>query len=91
MDNEKRLERLEDKVDKVHEELYELRTDFKVHTKLIEEHVAGDKKIITEISPIIAEFRYRQERERRIFKSLKLYGSIVAVATGMITLLSQVL
>ena len=50
---EDRVVRLEDKIDDVKEDVSELKSDFKVHTALMQEHVAGDSKIINEITPLI--------------------------------------
>lgn len=60
--SEERLQRLEDKVDKVKEDVTELKTDFKVHTtemnakmQVFGDHMTGDQKIINEISPLMQE------------------------------------
>ena len=50
---DKRLDKLEDKVDAIREDVTELKTDFKIHTALIQEHVTGDAKIISELKPIL--------------------------------------
>ena len=50
---EKRFDRLEQRVDEIKEDVVELKADFKVHTELVREHVAGDSKIIREITPLI--------------------------------------
>ena len=58
--SDSRLERLEEKVDVVRDEVNELKTDFKVHQTnmdnrmdLFQDHIAGDNKIITHIQPIL--------------------------------------
>lgn len=87
-----RLDRLETKVDKVQDDISELRSDFKLHLKVIEEHVAGDKKIINEIQPIIEQFKFDQEQKTRRYRTLKIIGTIsaifAAIATGIAKLLS---
>jgi hypothetical protein len=52
--------RLESKVDKVQEDVFNLRADFNVHTSKIEskldifeDHIAGDNKIINHIEPML--------------------------------------
>ena len=59
---EKRLERLEDKIDSVKEDVYDVKaeitsvkTELTTHIGMIEEHVAGDKKIIDQLTPILAD------------------------------------
>lgn len=52
---DKRLDKLESKVDAVKEDIMELKSDFKIHTTLIREHVAGDTKIISDLKPILAK------------------------------------
>lgn len=57
---EDRFTRLEQKVDNVKDEVSLLKTDFTVHTHLVEnklelfeEHITGDTKIINTISPVV--------------------------------------
>lgn len=52
---DKRLDKLEEKVDAVKEDVMELKSDFKIHTTLIREHVAGDNKVISDLKPILAK------------------------------------
>lgn len=52
---DKRLDKLEQKVDAVKEDVMELKSDFKIHTTLIKEHVTGDNKIISDLRPILAK------------------------------------
>lgn len=52
---DKRLDKLEEKVDAVKEDVMELKSDFKIHTTLIKEHVAGDNKVISDLKPILAK------------------------------------
>lgn len=55
MDNN-RLERLEDKVDAVKEEVSDLRADMRVHMATIERHVSSDERIIEKIAPLLDKF-----------------------------------
>lgn len=55
-----RIDKLEEKLDKVKDDVAELKTDFKVHAEkmndkmdIFEEHITGDKKIINEIQPVL--------------------------------------
>lgn len=52
---DKRLDKLEQKVDAVKEDVMELKSDFKVHTTLIKGHITGDNKIISDLKPILAK------------------------------------
>lgn len=74
---DKRLDKLEQKVDAVKEDVMELKSDFKIHTTLIKEHVAGDNKVISDLRPILAklpdiveiveDYQYaKQSRERKM-------------------------
>lgn len=58
--SEDRLERLEDKVDGIKEDVSELKTDLKVHMnkvdtemKVFAEHITGDNKIISHLQPLL--------------------------------------
>jgi len=48
-----RIERIEDKLDKVQHDVIEMRIDMKHMLPKIEEHIAGDKKIINELIPVL--------------------------------------
>ena len=50
---EKRFDRLEQRVDEVKDDVVELKHEFRVHTELMKEHIAGDKKIIQKITPLL--------------------------------------
>lgn len=50
---DKRIDRLEDKVDAIKEDVTELKSDMKHLMPKIEEHITGDKKIINHLAPVI--------------------------------------
>lgn len=50
---EKRIDRLEDKVDAIKTDVAELKSDMKHLMPKIEEHITGDKKIINHLTPVI--------------------------------------
>lgn len=50
---EKRLTRVEEKVDIVRDDVTELKSDMKHLMPRIEEHITGDKKIINHITPLL--------------------------------------
>jgi len=53
MIDETRFQRVESKLDELKDDVTELKSDFRIHINLVEEHVAGDKKIINQITPIL--------------------------------------
>ena len=53
MVTEARLTRVEDKLDKVSDDVTELKMDMKHLMPKIEEHITGDKKIISHITPLL--------------------------------------
>ena len=50
---QKRFDKLEEKVEEVKDDINELKVEFRVHTELMREHVAGDSKIIQQITPLL--------------------------------------
>ncbi len=50
---EKRLERLENKVDRIEDTVVEIRTDMKHYNNKVEDHLKSDAGIIKTISPIL--------------------------------------
>lgn len=97
MSNESRFQRIEDKVDIVKVEVSELRADFKVHMIKIEEHVAGDKKIINELTPVLAklpdivkmaeEYQFSQQLKKRAYKTLGIAATVIGVIVGIFKVL----
>ena len=103
--SDERFNRIEDKVDKVDDkvnnvkyEIVELRSDFKSHMKIVEDHVTGDNKIIEHISPMlpilpeladmVRDHSFKKERNDRYVASLKIWSmrlGIIATAIGIIT------
>lgn len=86
-----RLERLEDKVDKLKEDISELKTDFKVHTALIQEHVAGDKKIIIELQPMLEHYRFEKEKKEIFYKRAKLGSQLAAILSVSVMVIGKIL
>lgn len=100
MSNEVRFQRMEDKIDSVKEdvmavksEVSEMKTDIKHHMEKVEEHVAGDKKLINEIQPLLArlpqivemaeEYRVSKKIKDRTVKLLGFVGMIVGILAGL--------
>jgi sugar-specific transcriptional regulator TrmB len=50
---ENRIDRLENKVDSIKEDVTELKVDMKHLMPKIEEHITGDKKIISHLAPVL--------------------------------------
>lgn len=97
---ETRFQRMEDKIDSVREDVTEvktevqsMKTDIKHHMKKVEEHVAGDKKIINEIQPLLArlpqiiemaeEYHVSKKLKDRVLKSLGIIGMLVGILAGL--------
>ena len=97
--DELRFQRPEDKVDHVKEDLQELRTDIKIHMSKVEDHVAGDNKIITHIMPLLEKLpeivtmledhdfqkRKKEDIKKTISTIAKVAASITAVVTALMT------
>ena len=99
--DDQRFGRLETRVDQIKDDVAEVKAEQKVQsatnvemkdalkelTQAVTAHVAGDDKIITEIHPIIEEFKFQQESKKRRSEALKLWGmrlGIPSVILGMI-------
>ena len=54
---EARVEKLDDKVDVIKDNLTELRVEVKAYTQEVVRHVGGDDKVIVEIMPTLLMFR----------------------------------
>lgn len=102
--DEVRFGRLEDKVDRVKDELSEVKHDVhEIHTKMdvhidkVDEHITGDRKIINQIEPLLAELpsiveiikahEVDKEIRKRKMDKVKTYGSklgLLSVTVGII-------
>lgn len=97
---ETRFQRMEDKIDSVKQdvtevkvEVQEMKYDIKNHMKKVEEHVAGDKKIINEIQPLLArlpqiiemaeEYHVSKKIKDRVLKTLGILGMLVGILAGL--------
>lgn len=102
--SEERLQRLEDKVDKVKDDVHELKTDFKIHTtemankmQVFGDHITGDQKIINEISPLMQKLpdlveivkEYQYEKETKRRKREKI--KTFMTKAGMISIVVGIL
>lgn len=96
-----RFSRLENRVDEIKDDLADVKAEqrvtnhhietlnknMEIHSELVKSHVAGDDKIITEIAPLIEEFKFQQERKRRRIESLKLWGMRLGIPSVIIGIL----
>ena len=101
--NDQRLARLESRVDEIKDDVAEIKAEQKVNShsmldlkhyvqeqsELIKSHVSGDDKIITEIAPIIEEFRFQQQVKKRRVQAMKdlglklgLFATVVGIFVG---------
>ena len=100
MSDETRFQRMEDKIDSVKEdvvevklEVSEMKSDIKHHMQKVEEHVAGDKKIINEIQPILAklpqivemaeEYHISKSIKNRVWKALGAVGLVLGILASI--------
>lgn len=91
--NEKRLDRLEDKVDSIKADVSDLKADMRVHLAKVDEHIAGDKKIITEWRPvvelvpelkeIIDNHKFEKRAKERRHKFIAVTATVVALVAGV--------
>lgn len=105
-----RIARIETRVDEIRDDLSDLKAEQKItnnnienlkehmvqHSELVKQHVAGDDKIITELIPLIEEFKFQKERKKRRIESLKLLGMklgipsvIVAIVGGIVKIIKS--
>lgn len=101
---DKRLDKLEQKVDAVKEDIMELKSDFKVHTALVKEHVTGDNKIISDLKPILAklpdiveiveDYQFSKQARQRKMQAIADWTkklTLVSTAIGVIYAILQLL
>lgn len=93
MIDESRFQRLEDKVDVVKEDIAELKSEFKGGMELMKEHVAGDKKIINELQPVLSklpdivemaeEYRFQQQLKTKVMKTIAAISVVIGLIAGI--------
>lgn len=109
--DDSRFTRLETRVDEIKDDVAEVKAEQKVlttglsdlkehvkeHTKAVMGHVAGDDKIITEIQPIIEEFKFQQEEKRRAEEKkkardakLKRWGMRLGIPATLISMMGTI-
>lgn len=103
--DEIRFSRLESRVDEIKNDVAEVKADTKIlshsindlrdhvknHNEIVKTHVAGDEKIITEIAPIIEEFKFEKERKRRRMASLKEWGMKLGIPATIVAIIGTIL
>lgn len=99
--SEKRFQRMEDKIDSVKQdvvevklEVSEMKTDIRHHMSRVEDHVAGDKKIINELQPVLAklphivemaeEYQTSKQIKKRAYKYLGTTALLVGILGGLV-------
>lgn len=99
-----RFSRLENRVDEIKDDLSDVKAEQKItnnnieslkeymdkHSKLVSKHVTGDEKIITEIAPIIEEFKFQQEKRRRRIEAFKVWGTKLMIPSIIIGMLAGI-
>lgn len=91
---EENQDKLSDKQDKLHEELVEVKSDIKVFVHKVEEHVSSDKKIASEIEPLVQilpslasmvkDHEFKKERSKRIVKKGKMLGMFLGIVSTVV-------
>lgn len=95
--DESRFQRLEDKVDDVREDVGELRSDMKLYMRHIEDHIAGDKKVIDKLVPVldklpqIVEVAEQHQFEKKMKKKATKALAVVATVAGIAVSISRLL
>lgn len=58
---EEKVDKVDDKVERINLELVEMKLEFKAQNTLLKEHVAGDNKIVSVLAPLIPQLREMTE------------------------------
>jgi uncharacterized coiled-coil DUF342 family protein len=99
--DEVRYARLESRVDEIKDDVSEIKADQKINNyemselknaikeqiDVVRSHVTGDEKIISQLEPIIQDFQFRQERQRRRVSALKELGMKLAIPATVVGLI----
>lgn len=93
MIDESRFQRLEDKVDVVKEDVSELKTEMKSGLAIMQDHIAGDKKIIDELRPVLVklpeivemaeEHHFSKQLRRKVMKIGAAASLVVGILAGV--------
>lgn len=96
-----RLDKLEEKLDALKDDIHEVKADVKahiettkIHMDVIKEHIAGDKKIINTIDPlmrelpdlvaIVKDYQFEKEKKRRQRAALFLWTKRLTLVSALI-------
>lgn len=93
MVNEQRISRIEDKLDNVRTDIATIKTKMDAHMIKIEDHIAGDKKIISdwlpvvqlvpELKEIIDNHKYEKKAAEKRNKFLVTTATVIGILTGI--------
>lgn len=94
---DKRLTRVEDKIDGVKSEVVELRTEFKNHMKVVQEHIIGDNKIIDNLNPLldnlkelVDDYKFKKTKTKRHKESLLLWTKRLGLISAIISVIYSI-
>ena len=89
-DNETRMTRLEGKVDKIsekvdetREDIYAIKSDLKVHSQQVQQHVDSDAKIVKHFQPLLEDLAYKKKRKEDNKRRLKEWSMRFGIAGAM--------
>jgi len=101
---DRRLERLEDKVDRIEEVVVEIKTSMRHYNDKVEAHAEADAVAIKTIAPIleklpqiveiVEEYQFEKKKTQEKKDNLKLVTmkvGLIATIVGMVTAISRVL
>ena len=100
-----RFSRIETRVDEIKDDLAEVKAEQKIishsildlkedihkHTLVVRGHVAGDEKIISELIPLIGDYKFHKEKTRRRNAQLKDFSIKIGIVTAVLGLVGGVI
>lgn len=92
-DNDRRLTRVEEKVDKIgdkvnqtREDVYQIKGDLKVYMSDVKQHVESDTKIIKHFEPLLNDLAYQRKRKEERRKAWRSVGAKLGIVATCITI-----
>lgn len=93
-DGDKRLTRLEGKVDKIgekvdqtREDMYQIKSDLKIYSAEVQKHVESDNKIIRHFEPLLHDLAFQKKKKEERREKLKSVGTKLGIVATSITII----